>query len=86
MSFYNWILAVLLPLEINTCIRLQGEWFCLTKDLINIAVHAMIFRDKRNYLALTGDLEILLGFQKSYLKVMLLFKNTIAADFLKSIL
>jgi len=45
MSFFHWVLAVLLPLGINSCIRLHGKWFCLTEGLNIIAVHAMIFRD-----------------------------------------
>lgn len=72
--------TILLPLSSDTCVRLQGELFCLSKALL--LLFAPQFSDRA--ISSTGDAgckSYRYGISKTVPKILLLFKNQILAGF-----
>lgn len=72
--------TILLPLCSDTCVRLQGELFCLSKALM--LLFAPQFSDRA--ISSTGDAgckSYRYGISKTVPKILLLFKNQILAGF-----
>ena len=72
--------TIMLPLCSDTCVRLQGELFCLSKALM--LLFAPQFSDRA--ISSTGDAgckSYRYGISKTVPKILLLFKNQILAGF-----